>query len=236
MSNMTPLYWDILTLNDKDEYRKIQQRLAPAKGRITRTKNVIKFTESLEELRRFVNKGDVNDWVRSMVCGIFWLNPETIVVNTSQLCILLGKGKSSVNVGFQEVGYITLPSSVDLNNMIINQFPPFKHNSRDIRKWSVHQIPSKHRICSAFSSLTPCTISSPENPSALPFLNTPKILPQNTSPPEEKDINLENECNEECPLIIDNIENSINCFHEMIENEEEIAEFNFFDDFSNWAY
>ena len=95
------------------------------------------FVETLNAVRKFAVRGDYNDWMRCLVCGIHWLPSGAIAVNTHQLRLLVARCKSSINGSLVMMGYtMTLPK-VETNKELETVFPNLNDNGIDMRQWTV---------------------------------------------------------------------------------------------------
>lgn len=166
MKSQVPLFWELLSITDQDEYLKVRQSIAPKGTRIQRAKSISMFKNALNSIKLFVQKGEEDDWRRSIVCGIFWLNQDIVGINSSQLSFLMGKGKSSINEGFREIGFVTLRPSTEMTQILMSQFSIISKNKAEARKWSFHEIPKQNRLISSFNSSD--ILSIPKTQSTLP--------------------------------------------------------------------
>jgi hypothetical protein len=89
---------------DQAEYLRLKARLAGPGWRGGRNRLCALFQQELAAVHAFVMKGDSNDLVRGLVCGIYWIR-EGIIVNPPRFSELISKSKSSVNGGFQALRY-----------------------------------------------------------------------------------------------------------------------------------
>lgn len=68
-------------------------------------KGVEALEERLKIIKNFVERSDKNSLERSVACGIFFFNDESILVNVGQLAYLLNQCKSYVNNYLNLTGY-----------------------------------------------------------------------------------------------------------------------------------
>jgi hypothetical protein len=89
----------------------------------------------------FVMKRDGNDVKRGLACGIFWIENQ-IAVNPLRFSTLISKSKSSINAGFQALGYDT----ISIRSPLAFGFADVLHLSYDtIRHWTV-RTPITNRV------------------------------------------------------------------------------------------
>lgn len=135
-----PMYWDLLSENDKRSYLFLRQTLASPTCKNRRNRSAQTFSEILEGIKTYVVRGDEKgDHDRSLVCGICWLN-DKIAINTRQLRLILSKCKSSINGSFQQLGYGTIPTGADSSAELVKYFPELENNFPQLRQWTVRQI------------------------------------------------------------------------------------------------
>ena len=166
----TPAYWDRLTPEDKHGYEMLQKALSSPECKNRRNKSNETFLEVLNMIKNYVVRGDGNDIIRSLVCGIVWLE-SGIAINTHQLSPLMHKCKSSINGSFQSLGYGTIPTGSDSSNELLSTFPFMRANFSELRQWTIRQ-----------------KITDVQPKARLSQLVLQKL--QNTAPPDEGDDSL----------------------------------------------
>lgn len=137
--SQVPFYFDMLSEDDKRKYNELKSVLAAPDHRYNRNKRIVTFTDMLDQIKKFCEKGDNDDWKRFLVCGICWLNKD-IAINTRQLRVILGKSKSTINGALSKMGYETLPlRRHDTNNALLNRIPFLNGNFTEARQWTVRR-------------------------------------------------------------------------------------------------
>ena len=131
-----PSYYQLLDLSDQIKYKELKESFSTPEHKYNRGKRVETFQQSLEEIRRFCNRGDGNDWKRFLVCGMCW-NQDFLAINTRQLRILLDKCKSSINGALSKMGFCTLPIKGECCTELIVAIPFLRGNYVEQRQWSV---------------------------------------------------------------------------------------------------
>lgn len=134
-----PQYFDLLSESDKKEYIELRDQLFDPKYKNRRNKSHEAFREVVQSIKKFVVRNDGNDWKRSLVCGIIWLD-KSIAINTHQLRLLVDKCKSSINGSFQDLGYKTVPTGADSAKELITKFPFMRNNFAELRQWTIRQM------------------------------------------------------------------------------------------------
>ena len=73
--DILPNYWWLLTSSDLQQYNYLRYALSSTESKNQRNRRIATFSEAIEAVRLFVIRGDINDSIRALVCGIAWL-PE----------------------------------------------------------------------------------------------------------------------------------------------------------------
>ncbi|KAK8900574.1 hypothetical protein M9Y10_002903 [Tritrichomonas musculus] len=130
-----PKFYYLLDDMDKLQYDSIRNS---QKG--GHKKSESKFTNEIENLKKFVVQGNSDDWKRGLVCGIYWL-PENkgIATNIQQLKIILNRCKSSLNASLTKIGLNVTLTRGRATNLILDTFPFLKNNSSEIRQWTIRK-------------------------------------------------------------------------------------------------
>ncbi|OHT13105.1 potassium/sodium hyperpolarization-activated cyclic nucleotide-gated channel 1 [Tritrichomonas foetus] len=131
-----PLFWQLLNDNDKEAYNRMRVALSSPACKHRRHHSNELNREIVNTIKSFVIRNDGEDWKRALVSGIAWL-PNAIAINTRQLRLLLSKCKSSINALFQNMGYVTIPTTNDYSSSLINLFPLLRDNFTELRKWTI---------------------------------------------------------------------------------------------------
>ena len=144
MSDATlPQLWWRLSEADKYQYTCLKAAISSTSLRSQRNRRVTTFTEALSAIKAFVIRGDNDDGLRSLVCGICWLK-EGIAINTHQLKRLLSKCKSSINGSLQKLGYTTSLGRTESAAAMVSVWPLLRENSAELRKWTVRRRDDTH--------------------------------------------------------------------------------------------
>lgn len=140
-----PQNWKLLNNADLRSYFDLQMQFQQETSKSPKGKRLDSFTEKLNKIRDFIEKGDGDDWKRSIVCGIFFGElPNFLAIQIQQLKMLVGKCKSSINGSFQQLGYVAQPQ---LDQEILLKKIPFQFRKvTDFKKWSIRQKMSDYNI------------------------------------------------------------------------------------------
>jgi hypothetical protein len=149
--NSVSEYWTLLSDDDKWHYHQLRKRIDPLSVRTARDQLPMKFQVVLNEIQRYSIHHNSDDWKRCIACGIVWLD-DALAISTRQLRKLLGKCKSSINTGFQSLGYSLCPMSSDHVSQLTEFLPCLPQNGRDFRQWTIRTI-SKAELTSCMGRL-----------------------------------------------------------------------------------
>jgi hypothetical protein len=131
-----PAYWDLIDESDRAAYLTLRQTLSSSTCKHCRHHSNEVNRDILNMIQAFVIRNDADDWKRALVCGICWLQ-ASIAINTRQLRLLVSKCKSSINAMFQNIGYVTVPTTSEYGVAIAQFFPAIKDNFAELRKWTI---------------------------------------------------------------------------------------------------
>lgn len=133
-----PRFFNLLNADDQERYILIQEELANQETKNRRNKSLEAFLEAMAKVRDFVKRGDDDDIIRSLVCGIVWME-NGIAINIHQLRIITNKCKSTINHSFQSLEYGTVPSGSEMQEQLHEMFPYMKGNFSEQRQWTIRQ-------------------------------------------------------------------------------------------------
>ncbi|EAY06285.1 hypothetical protein TVAG_475190 [Trichomonas vaginalis G3] len=139
-----PMYINHLSEIDREAYMKLKNDINLAISTNGRTKFCSLFSEIINKIRKYVVQNDTNDDFRSLVCGIIWMG-DTIAINTRQLMCAINKCKSSINSGFQAIGYSTVSMDPTSASNLVRHFPFMKDNLNETRQWTLRRLIKKNK-------------------------------------------------------------------------------------------
>jgi hypothetical protein len=166
-----PQHWSLLHTDDQLAYMTLKVIVERLAIRTSRDRAAQNFRLLMTRLQEYIIRHDEDDWKRSLVCGIAWLG-DTIAISTTQLRKLMGKCKSSVNNGFQSIGFIPAPMSADCAEQLTCAIPLMREDLRETRKWTVRTPCEPLPVAFAL----PISLSPDLPPSGLPDLTMPEHL------------------------------------------------------------
>jgi hypothetical protein len=131
-----PTYWQILSDDDKRGYIELRRGLEPLSVRSDKDQLQVRFEVILTRIQLFALRHDEHDWKRCLVCGIAWLE-GAVAMNMRQLALLIPKCKSSINTGFQTMGYGVVPMTSRHIARLVRLFPFLMENANKMRQWTL---------------------------------------------------------------------------------------------------
>jgi hypothetical protein len=156
-----PEYWERLTEDDQKRYIAMHMTLSSSNCKNKRFKSNQTFKFILETIMAYILRGDMQDYNRSLVCGLFYINKmkanlgpmdkEIILTNTNQLKILLKRSKSSINDSLKCLGYVSIQvddkeciagediSGMSQPSIVAKIIPEFQNMYHKTRQWIVRQ-------------------------------------------------------------------------------------------------
>ena len=133
-----PMYWELQTDTDRAQYLSLWGKFHEDVGKSKKGERLEAFTEKLTTIRRFVQRGDENDWRRSLLCGIFFLN-DALAINIQQFRHLVGKCKSSINGSLQQLGYLVQGQAQSIERELLSCIPAGVRDVNELKKWTVRK-------------------------------------------------------------------------------------------------
>jgi hypothetical protein len=135
-----PTYFQILSDDDKRGYLELRRGLEPLSVRSDKDQLQVRFEVILTRIQLFALRHDEHDWKRCLVCGIAWLD-GAVAMNMRQLALLIPKCKSSINTGFQTMGYAVVPMTSRHIARLVRLFPFLMENANTMRQWTLRAHP-----------------------------------------------------------------------------------------------
>jgi hypothetical protein len=139
MPRSTPEYFSLLSESDQVGYYTLQGQVLSLTENHRRGLRAAIFTEALELIHAWAQRGDADDWKRCLVCGLYRLGTG-VAVNARQLQFLTRRCKSAINGALKLMGYATVSARGDVNPDLVCALPVLKGNTHALRQWSVRRV------------------------------------------------------------------------------------------------
>ena len=134
-----PDFYDRLTDMEREEYDALARRVGSPENRYNRNRRLATMQEQLQEIRSFCIRHDGRDAERMLVCVICWFPSGAFAINVRQLVLLLKKSKSSVNGALAKMGYETVPTKDEDEQMLFDTLPFLRSHSLEQRQWTIRK-------------------------------------------------------------------------------------------------
>ena len=164
-----------LSATDQVEFMNLINFFIYTDDRNKRNLGMSTFVKHLNAIHDFVCKGDGNDALRGLLCGIEF-SSNSFLIHTSRLKKLMYRSKSCMNGCFQKLGYIVCRPAQDISTLFSQILPGISPHCFSTRQWCVrkateitttHFTPNvnfefvPHEVISPLPSITTLT-SEPE--------------------------------------------------------------------------
>ena len=130
--------WSLLSDEDVREYKKLQEKLHLRMEKSTKGKFSTILVDITKIIEDFLSEDNTYNHLRAFICGYLPIQ-DAIAINTKNLMCLLGKCKSSINVGFQEIGWHVVPIDTYQASALNKNFPLLKNKTFLARQWTIRK-------------------------------------------------------------------------------------------------
>jgi hypothetical protein len=137
--NNTPDFFDLLSDLEKSRYMELKKVVSSDNMRYNRYKRIKTFKKIMRDIRYYCERNIEESCIGYVICGICWLNEEEIAINTHQLRLLLGKGKSTINGVIAKMGYITPDQRYIDENILNAKIPILSSYPQQQRQWTIRR-------------------------------------------------------------------------------------------------
>lgn len=127
-------YWESLSFEDKTEYLHLKEAFHYPASNPSKERGSYSILDDLKTVVSYINRRPDNKENRSIVSGLYYAD-SFICVNTRQLKLLIKRCKSSINNGFQQLGYVSDKSKV--KQSILSVLPSLVNDTTLLRQWTV---------------------------------------------------------------------------------------------------
>lgn len=132
-----PNYWTILDEDDQQEYLRLRSKFHCSIEKAQRKDRIDIFVRRLKAIRHYIEDRDKSTiWKRVMVSGVMFLS-SALAINIQQLRILMGRCKSSINGSLQQLGYVSKPSTQEIEQEMVQMVSVLKDDHTQLRKWTI---------------------------------------------------------------------------------------------------
>lgn len=177
-----PVFWARITKEDQSEFIRLRTQLHQYQKSYGKDPRVVTFRNELTMVLRYIERDEDHREERSILTGIAFAGPY-ICVNTRLLKQFLGRCKSSINGGFQQMGYVAIRTKTKARNCIIAVMKSLTSEPSLLRQWTVRGASPNAEIC--FVSSFPMEL--------LPEITSSDLNTDNHSPNMIQAVSLKNQ-------------------------------------------
>jgi hypothetical protein len=147
-----PVFWERLTAEDQAEFIRLTAELHHCQKSSGKDRRVVSFQKELNLVLAFLERDELRREERSILTGIAFAG-RFVCVNTRLLKSFLGRCKSSINGGFQQMGYVAIRTKAKARNCIVAVMRSLTNDAALLRQWTVRGLASN--VASPFVSSFP---------------------------------------------------------------------------------
>jgi hypothetical protein len=142
-----PVFWDRLPADDKSEFIRLRNQLHQIQQSPSgKDPRVVNFRKELNTVLRFLERSESQREERCILCGIAFAGPF-ICVNTRLLKSFLGRCKSSINGGFQQMGYVAIKTKTKARACLVAVMRSLTNDPALLRQWTVRGASMAAEVC-----------------------------------------------------------------------------------------
>jgi hypothetical protein len=145
--------WSELGEYDRQRYHELRLFFKQQQKDFVRECRPAPFSAELMAILSYIDHQRAGRDQRCIVCGIACGGP-LVCVNAQQLKHLVGRCKSSINNGFQQIGYEVMRDRIVGRDAILAMIPELHADPPAIRQWTVRYATESCQLCFC-SVLTP---------------------------------------------------------------------------------
>jgi hypothetical protein len=138
-----PIENSYVSEDDMKSFMKLKECLSGPEMRSNRNLRVVTFRNQLKLIQSYRIRGNSDDWKRCHVCGLCWLDMQTVAVNVSQLRWLFGKTKSLINTNFNLMDCKIVKRSPELWASLKAKLPILLLDATEMRRWTIRKFVQK---------------------------------------------------------------------------------------------
>jgi hypothetical protein len=128
-------FWTALSADDKRSYAALRAEFRDRKHTSTPDTPLV-FRCEIQSVMQFIGHSPIGRQDRSIVVGLA-ISGGIVAVNTRQLKTFIGRCKSSINGGFQQLGFDAVKTRLKAREWIIAILPSLELDQSSLRQWTV---------------------------------------------------------------------------------------------------
>lgn len=191
-------HWTDLSDYDKQTYNDLRVHFRQQQKQHLKERKTTPFANEILCILDWVDHQPQGHDDRCIVAGIGFAGPF-ICVNTQQLKNLVCRCKSSINSGFQQIGYDALRDKEKVREAILAIIPDLRNEPSCLRQWTVRCVSSDAVIC----------FRSKWCPTGLPELSTGAASEQSPKKPATRILQPQSFWFQPAPLMVRQVEDFV---------------------------
>lgn len=136
---MSEKYTRLLSERDREEFYRLKNFFINELSGPKKNKKVEIFNTILNKIKNFSIHNDSDDWKRSIVCGILWVDDESMIVSNKILTNVINQSKSAINYSFQMMNFTSCPIDRITHSKILKMFPFLDGDSEFLKHLTLRQ-------------------------------------------------------------------------------------------------
>jgi len=163
-STLNSVMLQLLPAEERSQYQYLIDSIGADVQAVRRHSGLTEFVKHMWLVHRFVARGNANDSLRGIVCGVEF-GRGFILVNTDRFKKVLFRSKSCMNGCFQRLGYDVMRPSHDITCLFTRLLPSVNPEFFAIRQWCVRLVGEQSSV--RFMSNLPDAITGSFEPQRL---------------------------------------------------------------------
>lgn len=133
--------WNALSSEDQQTYLSMRNDFQKESKPSRKDRKTAIFKKEIQMIIDFIEHSPDGREARSIVSGIA-IGGSFICVNTRQLKNFIARCKSSINVSFQDIGYIAVKTKAKAKSVVSTVIPSLTGNAGFLRQWTCRFCPT----------------------------------------------------------------------------------------------
>jgi hypothetical protein len=160
VADFSPPTWNVLTVmntgghetlrllpvEERGQYQSLVESIATDVNVSRKHSSVTEFIKHITRVHTFILRGNQNDSLRGVACGIEF-GRGFILVNTDRLKKILSRSKSCMNGCWQRLGYDVMRPSHDIVCLFTRLLPNVNPELFAIKQWCIRLVSDECRVC-----------------------------------------------------------------------------------------
>jgi hypothetical protein len=168
-----PGQWMTVSQDDRREYLRLRTLFTDQGRQHSKDRRSVSFSQDMLRILRFIERSPIGGEQRSILVGVAFAGPY-ICVHTRQLKLLIARCKSSININFQNLGYVSVKSKH--SQWIAAILPSLSRDIGLLRQWTVREASPNAQFCFVGNNRAPFLRAIEVKPK-LPMISEVQSMP-----------------------------------------------------------